>query len=80
MDVLREQTGFYYPCKPTDSKQKGNLNSGCTKTTQMISSDQTGCQTMAQSRLLTDSVKYSNVIYSFVNYCWMIEMQGHPPC
>lgn len=34
---------------------------------------------MAQSRLLTDSDKYSDVIYLFPNYCWMIEMQGHPP-
>lgn len=66
MDVLREQTGLYYPCKPTDSKQKGNLNSGCTKTTQMSSSDQTGCQTIAQSRLLPDSDKYLNVIYLFI--------------
>lgn len=66
MDVPREQTGLHYPCKSTDFKQKGNLNSGCTKTTQIISSDQTGYQTMAQFRLLIDSDQCLDVIYLFV--------------
>jgi len=57
MDVLTEQTGLYYPCKSTDFKQKGNSNSGCTKTTQLIPFDQTGCQSLAQSSLLRDSEK-----------------------
>lgn len=66
VDVLREQTGLCYLCEPTDFKQKGSLNSGCTKPTQIISSDQTRCQTMALSRSLTDTDKYLNVTYLFV--------------